>query len=86
MNNLRIAQRAYDDMNEPEYHDYDSDPLFADFIEYVTLTLLKGQDCCGISAEILKVELQIANAGYRLASEIVSNSVTEQQFIDWQDS
>ena len=79
-------QFAYDNAAPPELGDYRDSLLFADFIEYTTLTLLKGQDCCGISAEILMIDLQIANAGYRLASEIVESTVTEQQFIDWQDT
>ena len=83
---LYADQVAYDNAEPPELDDYRDSLLFADFIEYVTLTLLKGQDCCGISAEILKVDLQIANAGYRLASEIVESTVTEQQFIDWKVS
>lgn len=83
---LYADQAAFDNAIPPELDDYRDSLLFADFIEYVTLTLLKGQDCCGISAEILMIDLQIANAGYRLASEIVESTVTEQQFIDWQDS
>ena len=78
MNNLRIAQRAYDDMNEPEYYDFDNDPMFLEFVEYVTLKLLSGEDQYGIDSEILLIDLELACGGYQMASEIVSDRVTER--------
>lgn len=83
MNNLRIAQRAYDDMSEPEYHDFDSDPLFAEFAEYVTLDLLAGRDCQGIDSQIFMIDLELECGGYQLALEWVSERLTEDQFKEW---
>lgn len=85
MNNLRIAQRAYDDMNEPEYHDFDNDPMFLEFVEYVTLKLLSGENQYGIDSEILLIELELAGGGYQMASEIVSDRVTERDYRAWLD-
>ena len=83
MNNLRIAQRAYDDMNEPEYYDFDSDPMFLEFVEYVTLKLLSGENQYGIDSEILLIDLELAGGGYQMASEIVSDRVTERDYREW---
>lgn len=78
-------QHAYDNATEPELDDYQEEKKFADFVEYVALELLAGRDCCGISSQIIMVELELNNAGFALAREIVSNSVTEKQYRDWID-
>ena len=83
MNNLRIAQRAYDDMNEPEYYDFDNDPMFLEFVEYVTLKLLSGENQYGIDSEILLIDLELQQGGYQLASEIVSDRVTDRDYREW---
>lgn len=76
-------QFEYDHATEPDLDDYRDSPEFADFCEYVTLELLAGRDCCGISSKIIMVELELNNAGFGLAREIVSNDVTEDQFKEW---
>lgn len=78
-------QHDYDNATEPELSDYRDSPEFADFCEYVALELLAGRDCCGISSKIVMVELELNNAGFGLAREIVSNDVTEDQFRGWLD-
>ena len=83
MSNLRIAQRAYDDMNEPEYHDFDSDPMFAEFVEYVTLELLAGNDCQGIDAQIFMIDLELATGDYQIALEWVYERLTEKQYLEY---
>ena len=78
-------QHAYDNAAEPELDDYSEEKKFADFVEYVALELLAGRDCCGISSKIIMVELELNNAGFALAREIVSNDVTERQYRAWAD-
>lgn len=73
-------QFDYDNATEPELSDYQDSLEFDDFCEYVALELLEGRDCCGISSKIIMVELELNNAGFGLAREIVSNNVTEDQF------
>ena len=85
MNNLRIAQRAYDDMNEPELSDYREEPAFAEFTEHVTLELLSGSDCQGINAQIFMIDLKLATGGYMMALERVSERLTEDQYRAWID-
>ena len=79
------SQLAYDNAAEPELDDYREEKKFADFVEYVALELLAGRDCCGISSKIMMVELELNNAGFRLAREIVSGDVTERQYRAWAD-
>lgn len=76
-------QHDYDQATEPELSDYRESRKFAKFVEYVALELLAGRDCCGISSKIVMVELELNNAGFGLAREIVSNDVTEDQFKEW---
>lgn len=83
MNNLRIAQRAYDDMNEPEYYDFDSDPMFLEFVEYVTLKLLAGEDQYGIKADGFMSDLNASGGGYQLASERVYAMVSGADYAKW---
>ena len=41
---LHNNQFNYDNAVEPELHDYQDEPKFAEFAEYVTLALLAGCD------------------------------------------
>ena len=82
---MHANQHAYDNASEPELDDYREEKKFSDFVEYVALELLAGRDCCGISSEIIMVELELNNAGFALAREIVSSSVTEKQYRGWID-
>lgn len=79
------SQSAYDNASEPELDDHQEEKKFADFVEHVALELLAGRDCCEISSKIIMVELELNNAGFALAREIVSNSVTERQYRAWAD-
>ena len=83
MNSLRHAQAIYDAQTPDDQDAYRDSPLFADFCDHVTIELLNGRDCCGISSKIIMVELELNNAGFGLAREIVSNDVTEDQFKEW---
>lgn len=76
-------QFEYDNATEPDLDDYRESRKFAKFVEYVALELLAGRDCCGISSKIIMVELELNNAGFGLAREIVSNDVTEDQYLEW---
>ena len=78
-------QHAYDNVSEPSLDDYQEEKKFGDFVEYVALELLAGRDCCGVSSKIIMVELELNNAGFALAREMVSNSVTERQYRAWAD-
>lgn len=78
-------QHAYDNAAEPEIDDYRESPKFAKFVEHVTLELLAGRDCQGIDSQIIMVELELNNAGFALAREIVSSDVTERQYRAWAD-
>lgn len=77
------SQFAYDNATEPAIDDYRDSRKFAKFVEYVALELLAGRDCCGISSKIIMVELELNNAGFGLAREIVSNDVTKDQYLEW---
>lgn len=79
------SQFSYDNAAEPELADYREEKKFSDFVEHVALELLAGRDCCGLSSKIIMVELELNNAGFGLAREIVSNSVTEKQYREWAD-
>ena len=79
------SQFAYDNASEPELDGYQEEKKFGDFVEYVALELLACRDCCGISSGIIMVELELNNAGFALAREIVSSSVTEKQYRGWID-
>jgi hypothetical protein len=78
-------QHDYDNAAEPDLSDYRDSRKFAKFVEYVALELLSGRDCCGISSKIIMVELELNNAGFALAREIVSSDVTERQYREWLD-
>lgn len=76
-------QFEYDNASEPELSDYRDELMFADFVEDVTLDMLKRIDRCGIDAEILMFDVEQENGGYQLASEMVESRVTEEQYREW---
>ena len=76
-------QYQYDNALEPELSDYRDDLMFADFVEDVTLDLLKRIDRCGIDAEIFIFDVEQESGGYQLASEMVESRVTEEQYREW---
>ena len=76
-------QHAYDNASEPSLSDYQDEPAFAEFTEYVTLELLSGSDCQGIDAQIFMIDLKLATGGYQLALERVSARLTEDQYREW---
>ena len=76
------SQLAYDNA-EPDFSDYRESPEFAEFSEYVTLELLAGRDCQGIDSLIFMIDLELQQGGYQLASEIVSERVTERDYREW---
>ncbi len=82
---MHANQFDYDNATEPSLDDYQEEKKFGEFVEYVALELLAGRDCCGLSSKIIMVELELNNAGFGLAREIVSNSVTEKQYRGWID-
>lgn len=82
---MTYANQFEYDNAEPDFSDYQEEKKFSDFVEYVALELLAGRDCCGISSKIIMVELELNNAGFALAREIVSDSVTEKQYREWAD-
>lgn len=76
-------QFDYDNASEPSLSDYRDELMFADFVEDVTLKLLSGRNQYGIDSEILLVDLELAGGGYQMASEIVSERVTERDYRLW---
>lgn len=78
-------QHQYDNASPPDDRDYRDELLFADFIEDVTLKLLSGRNQYGIDAEILLIDLELQQGGYQLASEMVSERVTERDYRAWCD-
>ena len=76
-------QFDYDNATEPSLSNYRDELMFADFVEDVTLDLLKLIDRCGIDAEILMFDVEQENGGYQLASEMVESRVTEEQYREW---
>lgn len=78
-------QHAYDNASEPELSDYQEEKKFAKFAEHVTLELLAGRDCQGIDAQIFMIDLELADGGYQLALEWVSERLTEEQYREWMD-
>lgn len=76
-------QFDYDNATEPELSDYRDSRKFAEFADHVTLELLAGRDCAGMSADIMLVELHMHQEGYSLALQIVSETLTDVQFKEW---
>lgn len=71
------------DNAEPELYDYQEEPLFAEFAEYVTLELLNGRDWQNLSSDILMIDLDTLGGGYQKALEWVCEDLTEDQFKEW---
>ena len=76
-------QLDYDRSVEPDLSDYQDEPAFAEFAEYVTLELLNGRDWQNLSSEILMIDLDCLGGGYKMALEWVCERVTERQFREW---
>lgn len=76
-------QFDYDNACEPELGDYTDSPMFAEFVECVTLELLAGRDCQGIDAQIFMIDLELSGGGYLMAADRVSRRLTEEQFEEW---
>ena len=76
-------QHEYDNALEPELSDYRDELMFADFVEDVTLDLMKRIDRCGIDAGILMLDVEQENGGYQQVSEVVESRVTEEQYRRW---
>lgn len=76
-------QFAYDNASAPELSDYQDDPMFAEFAEYVTLELLNGRDWQNLSSEILIIDLDCLGGGYQMALEWVCERLTEDQYLEW---
>lgn len=80
---IHANQHAYDNATEEELSDYRDEPMFADFVEDVTIDLLAGRDCQDIDSHIFMIDLKLATGGYQLALEWVSKRVTEDQYREW---
>ena len=76
-------QFSYDNATEPELYDYQDEPMFADFAEYVTLELLAGRDWQNLSSEILMIDLECLGGGYQIALEWVCERLTERQYLEY---
>ena len=76
-------QFAYDNATEPELSDYTESQQFAEFVECVTLDILKRIDRCGIDSQILMFDVEQENGGYQMAAEMVAARLTEEQFNEW---
>ena len=82
---MHANQQQYDNATPPDDRDYRDELLFADFVEDVTLKLLAGRNQYGIDSEILLIDLELAGGGYQMASEMVSEQVTERDYWAWCD-
>lgn len=78
-------QFDYDHASEHELSDYQDEPMFAEFAEYVALELLAGRDCQNLSSEILMIDLEFFGGGYQIALEWVCERLTESQYREWLD-
>ena len=76
-------QFTYDNASEPDLSDYQDEPAFDEFAEYVTLELLNGRDRQNLSSEILMIDLECLGGGYQMALERVSERLTEEQYREW---
>ena len=76
-------QHAYDNASEQSLSDYQDEPMFAEFAEYVTIELLAGRDCQDLSGDILMIDLECLCGGYQMALEWVSARLTEAQYREW---
>ena len=78
-------QFDYDNATEPEMSDYQEEPMFAQFAEYVTLELLSGRDWQNLSSEILMIDLEYLGGGYQRALEWVCEVLTEKQYLEYKE-
>jgi len=78
-------QQEYDNATEPPLSDYQDDPMFAEFTEYVTLELLAGRDCMGIDSHIFVIDLEYMVGGYQMALGWVCERVTEKQYLEYKE-
>lgn len=76
-------QFDYDNATEPEISDYQDEPAFAQFAEYVTLELLAGRDWQNLSSELLMSDLECLGGGYQRALEWVCEDLTEKQYLEY---
>lgn len=76
-------QFDYDNATEPDLSNYQDEPAFAEFAEYVTLELLAGRDWQNLSSEILMIDLEFFGGGYQIALEWVSERLTEEQYLEY---
>jgi hypothetical protein len=76
-------QFSYDNATEPELTDYQDEPAFAEFAEFVTLELLEGRDWQNLSSEILMIDLEYLGGGYQQALEWVCEVLTEKQYLEY---
>lgn len=76
-------QFNYDNATEPSLSDYQDELAFSEFVEYVTLELLAGHDCQGIDAQIFMIDLELATGDYQIALELVSERLTEEQYLEY---
>lgn len=80
---MHANQFDYDSATEPSLWDYQDEPMFGEFAEYVTLELLSGHDWQNLSSEILTIDLELAGGGYPLALEWVCQRLSEDQYRAW---
>jgi hypothetical protein len=80
---MTYANQIEYDNAEPKLDDYQDEPAFAEFAEYVTLELLSHCDCQGLSSEILMIDLECLGGGYQMAIAWVNARLTEEQYRAW---
>ena len=80
---IYISQHDYDNATEQSLSDYQDEPAFSEFAEYITLELLSGRDCQGLSSDILMIDLECLGGGYQFALEWVCKRLTEEQYREW---
>lgn len=76
-------QFSYDNATEPELYDYQDEPMFADFAEFVTLELLNGRDWQDLSSEVMMIDLDLVGGKYQFALEWVVDRMTEKQYLEY---
>ena len=76
-------QQEYDNATEPPLSDYQEEPAFAEFAEYVTRELLAGRDWKNLSSDILMADLVYLGGGYQRALEWVCEDLTEKQYLEY---
>ena len=76
-------QQEYDNATEPPLSNYQDEPAFAEFAEYVTRELLAGRDWKNLSSELLMADLVYLGGGYQWALEWVCEDLTEKQYLEY---